>query len=58
MKAYQLDFTKIKTIADLKKIIAVFGVTFSEGENLDPIRYMLKEVELDLPLEPKDEDNE
>ena len=49
MKTYQLDFTKIKTIADLKKILAVAGLTFSEGANLEPIMYMLKEVELKLP---------
>ena len=51
MKTYQLDYTKIKTVADLKKILAMAHLTFTDNGTLEPIMYMLKEVELNLPEE-------
>lgn len=48
MKAYKLNYSKIKTIADLKKILAMADLTFGDNGTLEPIMYMLKEVPTDL----------
>ena len=43
-KIYEIDFSKVKTVDDIKKIIKVLDIRFTGNKVIKEIEYLVKEV--------------